>query len=180
MDAARETASTAGCDALCLPVRIARAEDAASLGEIHVRPWLTAYRGELPEVYLDGLKASDRAAMWAEHIGRDRVVVFDSGTEGITGFAAFGPSSDPIGAGELFAMNVDPSFWRHGHGAALLGVVVKMLTGAGHREAVLWTSSANHRAQSLYMTHGWALDGAARQADVLGVTVDEVRFRRAL
>ena len=35
-------------------------------------------------------------------------------------------------------------------------------------------------SQSLYRRHGWDFDGGAKDGDVLGMTVTEVRFRRQL
>ena len=93
------------------------------MGVVHVRAWQVAYRGEFPDEYLDGLKASDRAALWSRFIPRGGVVVFED-NGGVTGFASFGSSSDPEGLGELFAMNVDPEHWGRGHGSALLNYAV--------------------------------------------------------
>lgn len=49
-------------------IRLAQVQDAADLGSIHVRAWQKAYRGLLPQKYLDGLSISERQAMWAEEI----------------------------------------------------------------------------------------------------------------
>lgn len=44
-------------------VRLRRAEptDNDAVATVHVRSWQAAYRGLLPDAYLDGLNASDRA-----------------------------------------------------------------------------------------------------------------------
>ena len=107
------------------------------------------------------------------------MVVFEDNGD-VTGFALFGSSSDPEGLGELFAMNVDPEHWGRGHGSALLNHAVGALAKLGFSEAVLWTGALNHRAQSIYRRHGWDFDGGAKDGDVLGMIVNEVRFRRLL
>ena len=43
-------------------VRHARAGDAPDLGLVHVRAWQAAYRGQMPDDYLDGLRPEERAA----------------------------------------------------------------------------------------------------------------------
>jgi hypothetical protein len=53
-------------------VRHARAGDAAALGLLHVRAWQAAYRGQMPDGYLDGLRPEERAAGWERTLGRDR------------------------------------------------------------------------------------------------------------
>lgn len=45
-------------------VRDATADDADALGVLHVRAWQAAYRGAMPDDYLDGLNAADRAELW--------------------------------------------------------------------------------------------------------------------
>jgi len=37
-------------------VRYATVGDAPALGRVHVRAWLAAYRGQMPDDYLDGLR----------------------------------------------------------------------------------------------------------------------------
>lgn len=164
----------------CMLVRAAVPDDAERLGEIHVCAWQSAYRGEFPDAYLDNLRAADRADLWRLHIPDGRVVVSEDERGHVVGFASYGPSFDPVGAGELFAMNVDPDHWRLGHGGALLTRVVAALTEAGHSEAVLLTGVRNVRAHSLYRGHEWMPDGSEKEVDVLGVTVREMRFRRSL
>ncbi|HET9289988.1 MAG TPA: hypothetical protein VFQ49_02825 [Actinomycetes bacterium] len=43
-------------------VRPATVADAPAMGRLHVRAWQAAYRGHMPGDYLDGLRASERAA----------------------------------------------------------------------------------------------------------------------
>jgi GNAT superfamily N-acetyltransferase len=149
------------------------------MGEIHVRAWQVAYRGEFPDAYLEGLQPAERADLWRQYIPLGGVVVVDDDHAGVVGFASFGQSPDPAEVGELFAMNVDPDHWGRGHGSALVAHVEAALVTAGFTEAVLWTGVANERAQSLYSRLGWAPDGATKVDEVLGATGQELRFRRS-
>ena len=45
-------------------VRAARVQDAPAMGRVHVRAWQAAYRGQMPDEYLDGLRAEQRAEYW--------------------------------------------------------------------------------------------------------------------
>lgn len=49
-----------------------------------------------------------------------------------------------------------------------------------HTEATLWVLEANARARRFYERKGWAVDGAAREEEVGGRRVTEVRYRRLL
>ena len=96
----------------------------------------------------------------------------------VVGFAAVGPSPDPQGAGELFAINLDPDHWGTGTGRALLGGAQAELARLGFGETVLWVLTGNARARRFYEIAGWVVDGTERTAEVFGVTVPEVRYRR--
>lgn len=155
------------------------------MGLLHVRAWQAAYRSVMPDEYLDGLRAEDRAAMWRRQIestgGTDLLVVATEGL--VVGFAAFGPSDDAEAAaedrvGELYAINLDPDYWGLGHGRELLRNATTELRGAGFGELVLWVVPTNKRARGLYESEGWVADGATRDDDVLGVTVTDMRYRR--
>ncbi len=162
-------------------VRDARPDDADAMGVIHVRAWQAAYRGAMPDEYLDGLDAARRAEMWREGMARrpERPPLVATVDGVVVGQAACGPTDDPEGAGELYSVNVDPDQWGTGAGQALIEAVERRLS-RDHEIAVLWVIPANARARRFYERNGWTVDGAERSADVLGVTVPEVRYRKQL
>jgi hypothetical protein len=56
-------------------IRNASIDDADAIGAVVVRAWQAAYRGIMPDDYLDGLRAEQRAAMWQRvlaDLGPDR------------------------------------------------------------------------------------------------------------
>jgi ribosomal protein S18 acetylase RimI-like enzyme len=167
-------------------VRDAQQGDADSLGALHVRAWQRAYRGGLmPDEYLDGLSAGQRADLWARALASEvrprsaRLVAED--TQGVvTGFIIVGPAGrDPDAhQGEVLALNVDPEAWGQGIGQALLEAGTARLVEAGFTEAILWVHPDNERARRFYEAAGWRADGAHRNEEILGVQVPEVRYRR--
>ena len=160
--------------------------DADRLGEIHVRAWQAAYRGVMPDRYLDSLQAAERASMWRRNIerpgcGQLTLVIEDAGQ--VVGFASLGPEEgqpEEQTTGELYAINLDPDAWRRGFGARLLRAAVALLRELGYAEAVLWVVPENARARGLYESRGWIADGAVREDEVLGVTVSDMRYRLPL
>ncbi len=166
-------------------VRRATLADADAIGRVHVEAWQAAYRGVMPEAFLDGLDPAQRAERWRERLRAadpavDVLVVIDSGA--VAGFAVAGSSRDDDAgaAGELRAINLTPAAWGRGLGSALLRAAEDALVARGYRDATLWVAHANQRARRFYEHHGWSADGRERQEQVLGATVDEVRYRRAL
>jgi len=166
-------------------IRQARPDDADRIGAIQVLAWQAAYRGVMPDAYLDDLDPDDRAGYWRGQVlalrpdQRLEVVVDDGG---VVGFAAAGPEHDggTAGVGELYAINIDPQAWGRGLGRALLRDMTAELTGLGHREAVLWVVPQNDRARRFYESEGWSDDDVRREDEVFGVVVPEMRYRRPL
>lgn len=47
-------------------LRIASATDVGRIAEVHVRTWQVAYRGQVPDEYLDSLSIEDRHTAWLQ------------------------------------------------------------------------------------------------------------------
>jgi GNAT superfamily N-acetyltransferase len=167
-----------------LIIRDAVVEDANAMGHLHVRAWQSAYRGVMPDQYLDDLQADERVEMWRDRIPRSDLpplLVAVVGDE-VVGFAAFGaerPTSSPS-CGELYAMNLDPDHWGRGIGRVLLHRVTQALVALGYEEAVLWVVPENERARALYESEGWVADGGVSTEEILGVIVTDIRYRKPL
>ncbi len=163
-------------------VRRATTADTPKMGRVHVRAWQMAYRGLMPDEYLDGLSSEERERMWSEALSQrdtSRLVLVVEDDDDVVGFAAVGPSADPR-TGELYSINVDPDGWGSGHGRALLSAAEAELATLGYGVAQLWVLPGNRRARHLYEAAGWAPDGAERTIEVLGVVVQEIRYHRKL
>ena len=168
-----------------LTIRHAQLGDTERIGAIQVRAWQAAYRGVMPDAYLDELDVDDRAAYWRRQVlallpAQRLKVIVDDGV--VVGFAAAGPEHDGRAAdtGELYAINVDPQVWGRGLGRALLRDVTAELAGLGFRDAVLWVVPQNDRARRFYESEQWRNDDVRRDDEVFGVVVPEMRYRRPL
>jgi GNAT superfamily N-acetyltransferase len=165
-------------------VRAATLDDRAEVAAVHVRSWQMAYRGLLPDEFLDGLRPEDRAARYTfgfdDPNRQSTLVAVENGF--ISGFATMGSSrdSDIPDAGEIYAMYVDPDSWGVGVGRRLMMSARSHLKGMGYSQAFLWVLVGNNRAQRFYGTDEWQPDGASREEECWGVMSSEVRFRRSL
>jgi RimJ/RimL family protein N-acetyltransferase len=166
-------------------IRRAQPGDAERIAAIQVRAWQTAYRGVMPDAYLDELNVGDRAHYWRGQLlalppAQRLKVIVDDGV--VVGFAVAGPEHDGRAAdiGELYAINLAPQVWGRGLGRALLRDITAELAGLGHREAVLWVVPENDRARRFYESEGWRDDQVRREDEVFGVVVPEMRYRRSL
>jgi GNAT superfamily N-acetyltransferase len=165
-------------------LRPAVPSDAMAVARVHVRAWRVAYRGLMPDDYLDGLRAEDRAQRYDFASGdasRPRTLVAVEADE-IVGFATISGcrDEDVPDHGELCALYVEPERWSRGIGRALASEARNELLRLGFANAVLWVVAGNARAEAFYRADGWTADGLHRTRQIWSVTVDTVRYSRRL
>ncbi len=165
-------------------IREARPEDAPAIAQIHVATWRVAYRGQLPDAYLDSLDPKQREPMWRRTIGMPDHPVFVAVDAGrIVGFCSLTRSRNPgagEAAGEIPTLYVEPGRWRRGCGARLLDAALQRAAAMNLREVTLWVLDSNRQARAFYEKHGFVRDGATKEEQRWGVTAREVRYRRSL
>ena len=167
-------------------IRIRRAApaDALAIAEIGVAGWQAAYRGILPDEYLDWLSVAARETAWrmmleSDEAGEAPAWLAERGGR-VIGFVAGGPPRDDDvsqAAAEVYAIYVVPDSWRRGAGKALLGTVVDHWRERGVETLVLWVLEANGSGRAFYEAMGWAPDGSRQEIDFGGFTATEVRYR---
>ncbi len=150
-----------------------------------MRSWRAAYRGLMPDSYLDALSVEEEAARWeraiADSPARGRpVLVVEDGDGKVAGYAVVGADVDDAAQGLLFLMYVAPEAWGTGAGWALMDAAVERMRGAGFERAVLWVLAANVRARAFSERQGWAADGDQRTATYDGVSLVALRYGREL
>jgi GNAT superfamily N-acetyltransferase len=165
-------------------LRAARPEDSAEVAGVHIRAWQAAYRGLLPDDYLDALRVEERAARYSfgslDPVAPRTVIATEGGV--IRGFASAGPSRDQDtgDVGELYALYVDPPYWSTGVGRVLMSNALESLRALDFDEAILWLLVGNGRAEQFYRADGWWADGTSRVEGVWGVEAHVLRCRREL
>jgi ribosomal protein S18 acetylase RimI-like enzyme len=169
-------------------VRLAVPDDAAAIAELHVRSWQWAYRGQIPDDYLDGLTAElpERTARRREYLTLPRPdhrtwVAERAGH--VVGFAHTGPSHDPDMSEEVgfvYALYLDPVVIGTGVGRTLFDYAIEDLMVRGFPAATLWVLASNTRARHFYEAAGWQPDGATKTEDLRGFPLVEVRYRFSL
>jgi len=171
-----------------MTIREAVAADIPQMALVHVRSWQAAYRGLIPQDYLDSLDPADRADRWSRIMrdldpARGGVLVAE-GNGGLCGLVCFGPTGDEDAdsdqVGEVKAIYLAAEAWGQGHGRALMGVSLQRLAGAGFSEVTLWVLDANARARRFYELAGFQPDGAVKIDDRGTFQLREVRYRRPL
>ncbi|MGW7817804.1 N-acetyltransferase family protein [Streptomyces puniciscabiei] len=156
--------------------------DCDRVSGIRIRGWQHAYRGLMPQSYLDRLSVAadaERRRTWFAQ-GDGSVVNLVAEQAGkVVGWAAFGPYRDGearTADGELYALYVDPAHLGRGFGRALLSASVERC--ASCPRVFLWVLKENAPARRFYERAGFRADGAEEPFDVDGVPVPEVRYVR--
>lgn len=165
-------------------IRQATLDDVPPIAQLHVVAWQVAYRGCIPDSYLDGLDPQRRALGWQDFLcDSAKVLLVALRDQGVAGFVALVPSRDPDArpeTAEIAALYVDPQCWRAGHGSALLDAAVQAARARDYRDLTLWVLASNHRARSFYEARGFARDGQEKTDERPGFSLLEVRYSRSL
>ncbi|MFI5975636.1 GNAT family N-acetyltransferase [Streptomyces sp. NPDC051452] len=158
--------------------------DCDRVAEIRTGGWRHAYRGLIPQPFLDGLSARADAERRRAGFGRGDGSVVNLVAERageVVGWAAHGPSRDGeehAGEAELYAIYVDPARLGHGIGRALLAETTKRCAPCPRLR--LWVVRDNAPARRFYERAGFRPDGAEEPFEAGGALVPEVRYVKEL
>ncbi|WP_328874836.1 GNAT family N-acetyltransferase [Streptomyces sp. NBC_00287] len=173
-------------DDVNLRIRQMSLADCDRVAEIRVGGWRSAYRGLMPQPYLDGLSVTEDAERHRTRLTQGhgtRVDLIAERNGGTVGWACHGPYREGdtrTEDAELYALYVDPGQYGAGIGRALLRESIRRCTAAGHPRMLLWVLKENARARRFYEQAGFRPDGAEEPFEVDGVAVSEVRYVREL
>ncbi len=154
-----------------LKIREATAGDASRIAGLHVRSWISAYRGFAPAEYLASLDQDGlRLSYWQPRLeaaaeGSRTWLAFVSGIPaGFVNNERPRPDGAPTeavpnGSGWLDHIHLAPEFRGRGVGQALFSQALEALAAEGFREAVLWVYTDNAEARAFYERQGWQADG---------------------
>lgn len=162
-------------------VRPMEARDVRAVSAVRVRTWQAAYRGIVPQRYLDGLSVdADYRRRWDHFHDPDRtseVYVAEAGRR-VVGFIVIGPArdGDAAGAGEVYALYVLPEHHGTGAGRLLLSRALDRLTGLGYRRVTLWVLEGNAPARRFYEKCGLRPDGCRQLFTGTGRALPEIRY----
>src|SRR5688572_22717329 len=125
----------------CYLIRKASECDATRIARIHVKTWQAAYRGLVPDAYLDGLDPVQRAVAWKGLIGApDELVLVAVHGSRIVGFCSLLPSRDaaaPPEIAEIASLYVEPHEWRCGAGRSLMAAALDHAASHGFAAVTL-------------------------------------------
>ena len=134
-------------------IRSADLEDRSAISALHFRSWLSAYRGMLPDSYLDGPLKSELETYWSAALPRagDKDVILTAECDGsLSGFIAAWNDPERDGMAFIDNLHVDPTRRGGGMGQHLMAEAAVCLQAKGYRGAYLWVFAENAGARRLY------------------------------
>ena len=167
-----------------MKIRRAIVDDAPELARVHVDSWRAAYRGLVPDAFLERFEYH-----WREKRFREALAAGTQETylirvdEQVVGFLTLGAARDPDldaeRTGEIWGIYVSPDAWRRGIGRTLAGKAERILRSRGYEDAVLWVLEANGRARRFCEAMGFAPDGESREMN-WGAPLRAVQYAKDL
>jgi ribosomal protein S18 acetylase RimI-like enzyme len=164
-----------------MEIRLATSADAVGVAIVQVRTWQAAYRGVMPDAFLDTISLEVRTQAWrgALERGQPELWVACLAAE-VIGWVAFGGSRDGDAAastGEIEAIYICPEYWATGLGRALWLKARERLKNRGFTSITLWVLSENSRAIRFYRAAGFLPDWHSEKSiSIGGKELKEVRF----
>lgn len=158
-------------------IRPANVSDGLAIGKVYCHGWQAAYRGLMPDFFLNALTPENCFAQ-RSHIAPDRRFVAEVNGE-VIGTATFGKPRDRMGEnlGELYSVYVLPEHWDGGHGSQLFRAVADRLKAQGYSGMYLWVLRDNTRARTFYEHMGMKASGKERELEIAGSYLPEVRYQ---
>jgi ribosomal protein S18 acetylase RimI-like enzyme len=169
-----------------IQIREANIADAAGIARVHVVTWQHAYRGQMPDDFLNDLSIAQRTQNWTALLSNTfpkahTLIALDGDL--VVGFCSIGASPNEDADeqnGELFAIYVDPQMMGKGFGSALMAEAVSKMREDSFTHATLWVLATNAPSIRFYEHQGWSADGATKTDAIGAFELHEIRYARRL
>lgn len=167
-----------------MKIRQANPEDARSCASVHIESWKVAYRGLVPDSYLDDLDFLAREESFRQIYTRqpeDNFLVEENGQ--VIGILTIGECRDDdlemACTGEIWGIYLHPEHWRKGVGRILCNFALRELLERSYEEVVLWVFEGNEYARKFSEAMGFSADGASKTLEP-GARLKAIRYHRRI
>lgn len=150
-------------------------DDRMALSRVYEASWKYAYKGIIPQDYLDSIPEGK----WAQAVDRPEVhtLVMLEGDRiiGTTSVCA-ARCADRNGFGEVVSIYFLPEYMGKGYGKLLLAEAVKELQKMGFSNICLWVLEENHRARHFYEKCGFCFSDRFADDNIGGRNVRQMEY----
>lgn len=150
-------------------------DDRLAVSRIYAESWRHAYKGIVPQSFLDGL-SEDNCGKKLDREGIYHLVAAADGK--LVGTSSYCKSRFPEYAeyGEIISIYFLPEYMGKGCGKKLLAAAVEKLSEMGFRDVFLWVLEENHNARAFYERCGFSPSGDRMTSDIGGKNLAELQY----
>lgn len=161
----------------------ATTEDSEVISKIHAISWKSAYKGIVPQDYLDELKNDfwvNAFHNWISNNLFTALLIYDD--EVPVGCIAYGKARDEefSGWGEIVSIYVLPDYWGKGYGHRLLVTALLDMKKRGYKNCYLWVLRDNSKAKKFYEKHGFNCNNDEYNFEINNKSLTDIRYVIAL
>lgn len=150
-------------------------DDLLAVSNIYEQSWKYAYRGIIPDEYLDSIPSGQ----WANGLNvgdRHSLLLFDNGKLLGTSSYCKARMDDMEDYGEIVSIYLLPGAMHKGYGKKLMRAVVCELKKMGYQKVYLWVLEKNISARRFYERFGFMLSGRTFTDTIAGKELKEVQY----
>ncbi len=145
---------------------------------IYAKSWKAAYRGIVPQTYLDNLTPESWTSFLANspfhnYLLRDNDIFIAT--------AAIGKARDSRynEYGEIVSIYVLPEFFGKGYGTVLFRYITDKLKSMGYDKMYLWVLEENYKARRFYEKMEFVFNGDRKVTEISGKKLVEICYVNA-
>lgn len=162
-----------------MEIRKATLDDVKDISRIHALSWKSAYKGIIPQAYLDELNEDFWISAFEVWI-KDNVLTAQliSENDRPVGCAAYGKARDKSlpNWGEIVSIYLLPEYFGKGYGNFLLKSALSDLKKAGYQNIYLWVLKENKRARIFYEKNKLHCNKDECTCEIMGKHITEIRY----
>lgn len=160
-------------------IRKATLEDANTISNIYALSWKSAYKGIVPQKYLDELKCTFWVSSFQNWINNNILtaqLIYEN--ELPVGCIAYGKARDGKFAhwGEIISIYLLPGYFRKGYGQKLLQTALSDMKTDGYEKCYLWVLKENYNARNFYEMNGFICNNDECTCEIMQKQLVDVRY----
>ena len=164
-------------------IRKASMDDVNDIARIHVNSWQEAYKGLMPQRFIESYTFDKRHKLWTNIIERELAAVFVAVShDECLGFLCVGQlkSMEDTQTYELSSIYINSSYIGVGIGQSLYKECEKYLLVRGAEQVTVWALDSNKRALNFYAKLGFRLTGHTSKEQAEEVVLNDVELSKTL
>lgn len=162
-----------------MEIRNAAIDDIEDISRIHALSWKSAYKGIVPQAYLDELKEDfwvSAFEIWIKDNVLTAQLIFENGSP--VGCVAYGKARDMSlpNWGEIVSIYLLPEYFNKGYGNILLNSALSDLQRFGYQNIYLWVLKENKQARRFYEKNKLHCNKDECSCEIMGKQLTEIRY----